>query len=359
MTSSAESSHRLVGQFESMIRSDVCRRGLISSDGTGPGFGELLRAASELAPLRPTIRGVCLVTGFFVPCGLPATVDSSHQSALINKPGHAETDGPLGTAMLARVLNDLGWGVRILTDDLCADVVGEAADVAGLVPESVIACPLDSQAWRHAFFKSEFGASLTDVISIERVGPSHTRHSLIETGCSQSVVDEFDRSTRPDLHDHCFNMRGVNIDEWTGDLHKLFEDLRSLRPDVRTVGIGDGGNEIGMGRFCWSELRSRLPPETGAVIPCRIKTDHSIVAGVSNWGAYALAAAIGVLAGRIDVLERHTVASQAEMLETIVSVSGAVDGISRKQEPTVDGLSIEQAFGPLREIRRLLGLSDL
>ena len=162
MTSSAESSHRLVGKFESMIRSDVCRRGLISSDGTGPGFGELLRAASELARLRPTIRGVCLVTGFFVPCGLP----SSYQSALIHKPGHAETDGPLGTAMLARVLNDLGWGVRILTDDLCADVVGEAADVAGLVPESLIACPLYSQAWPHAFFKSEFGALLTDVISI-------------------------------------------------------------------------------------------------------------------------------------------------------------------------------------------------
>ena len=43
----------------------------------------------------------------------------------------------------------------------------------------------------------------------------------------------------------------------------------------------------------------RDPPQhpRGGLIACRVPTDHLIVCGVSNWGAYALAAGVALLRG--------------------------------------------------------------
>ena len=64
-------------------------------------------------------------------------------------------------------------------------------------------------------------------------------------------------------------------------------DHASRRRTV-TIGIGDGGNEIGMGKIPHETIVKNIP--NGDLIHCRVPTDHLIVAGVSNWGAYALAA---------------------------------------------------------------------
>ena len=115
--------------------------------------------------------------------------------------------------------------------------------------------------------------------------------------------------------DRCFNMRGAGIDEWTAPLHRLFEDAA---PGVVTIGIGDGGNEIGMGSIPWTELARRLPEPHGGKIACRVPCDWTILAGVSNWGGYALAAAVAYLEGRVEILEPWTGAQQFAWLEAIV-----------------------------------------
>ena len=109
-----------------------------------------------------------------------------------------------------------------------------------------------------------------------------------------------------------------------------------------------------MGRFCWSELRSLISGGVGNRLPCRIATHHTIVAGVSNWGAYALAAGVSLLRQRPDVLRRHSVASQSALLDAIVSEAGAVDGITRLRQPTVDGLDTESSLHPLDQMLRSL-----
>src|SRR5262249_21382366 len=59
-----------------------------------------------------------------------------------------------------------------------------------------------------------------------------------------------------------------------------------------TVGIGDGGNEIGMGA---ARARiARIDP-LRARIAAVVGVDHLVVAGVSNWGAYGVVAALGLL----------------------------------------------------------------
>ncbi len=55
------------------------------------------------------------------------------------------------------------------------------------------------------------------------------------------------------------------------------------RSGTVTIGVGDGGNEIGMGR-----VRARVVRDVpnGAKIASVVRTDHLMVAGISNWGAW-------------------------------------------------------------------------
>jgi hypothetical protein len=53
-------------------------------------------------------------------------------------------------------------------------------------------------------------------------------------------------------------------------------------PRPRSVGIGDGGNEVGMGKILDTILQSSIP--NASSIACIVPTDHLIVASVSNWG---------------------------------------------------------------------------
>lgn len=57
--------------------------------------------------------------------------------------------------------------------------------------------------------------------------------------------------------------------------------------------LGDGGNELGMGKVFQKILDSSIPNKQE--IACIVPTNHLIIASVSNWGGYALAAAAAVL----------------------------------------------------------------
>lgn len=57
--------------------------------------------------------------------------------------------------------------------------------------------------------------------------------------------------------------------------------------------VGDGGNEVGMGKVYGKVLSSKIA--NAKEIACVVPTDHLIIASVSNWGGYALCAATAVL----------------------------------------------------------------
>ena len=161
-----------------------------------------------------------------------------------------------------------------------------------------------------------------------------------------------------EAYNRCHNMRGEIIDAHTSDLYRLFDDLHRYRPDAKTIGIGDGGNEIGMGSVLWEDLQRRLEGEQAGRILCRVATDWNIVAGTSNWGGYALAAATLVLRGQAEVLRDWGRADQQQVLQHMVTHGPAVDGITGRQEATVDGLPFLTFIQPWEGIRRLLGFED-
>ena len=74
---------------------------------------------------------------------------------------------------------------------------------------------------------------------------------------------------------------------------------------LHTIGVGDGGNEIGMGRV--EDYAIEGVVDHGENIACTVPTDQLVVAGTSNWGAHALVCAMRAL-GRSAVdpyLERR------------------------------------------------------
>ena len=280
-----------IDRIEAAIHRDVGR-------GVAPLFaastGGLWGAVSALTASPP--RAVGLLTGFFVPGGTPPA---------------AETDGPAGAALLAAAFAKAGVPCRVLTDDSC-----RSACVAALRGAGVPAVPVDSvapDADPDAAIATWRCHGIDWAIAIERCGPS---------------ADGIAR-----------NMRGEDVGRFTARLDRVF----SAGP-WRTIAIGDGGNEVGMGS---------LPPGLiartvafGAAIACVTPADYLITAGVSHWGAYALIAAMGWPECLDPAIDRR-------ILETLVRDGPAVDGVTLGRTLTIDGIDLATHAVRMAALRRL------
>lgn len=289
--------HALVDRIERLVQIDVGRNVTALFDAARGG---LWGAASALA-MAPAAR-VGLITGFYVPQGIPPA---------------AETDGPVGAALLAKGLENVGISCRLATDEPCRGTCAAALTGAGLSGVPIDAADVDEAigTWRRA--------EITHAISIERCGRSA------------------DGAPR--------NMRGLAIGSYTAPLDELF-----TAGPWDTIAVGDGGNEIGMGALPRELIAQHV--EHGATITCVTPAQHLIVAGVSNWGAYALLGALAVLREdwRTKMLACLDPELERAVLKITVERGPAVDGVSRLRAMTVDNLDITIHHKKLREIRTLV-----
>ncbi len=287
----SEQAHRIAA-IESLVCRDVGRRTQELMTASRGGLGDAAEALSAA-------RCAGLITGFFVPRGEVAA---------------PETDGPVGTALLAVALAACGVPARIAVDAPCAEAVRVAVEVAG-------------------------GGVPVDVVGVDdRPGLESVLDSWRQTGVSHAIaIERCGRSAdgRPR------NMRGVDVSPWTAPLDDLF-----LGGPWAKLAVGDGGNEIGMGRLPPGLIAQTVP--NGAEIACVTSCDHLVVAGVSNWGAYGLMAAVAVLhAGWRPTIARYLTAERdLAVTRAIVERAGAVDGVTARGEATVDGFG-PQIHGPL------------
>ena len=144
-------------------------------------------------------------------------------------------------------------------------------------------------------------------------------------------------------------MRGQDIGSYTAPLDELF-----LAGPWQTIAVGDGGNEIGMGAIPTSLIA--LHVSHGETIACVTPAQHLIVAGVSNWGAYALIGALAALRKdwRPTLLACLDETLDRAVLEAMIEDGPAVDGVSRLPTPTVDNLDIATHHRVLSKIRTLV-----
>lgn len=137
---------------------------------------------------------------------------------------------------------------------------------------------------------------------------------------------------------HFYNIRGQDISDRCISVEPLLARL-----SCPVIAIGDGGNEVGMGLA--GDVLKTLPI-TPAVGSC----DELIVADVSNWGAYAIAALIDWMTGSPTAPAHGEVAEVLDMLVT----AGAVDGVTTLAEMTEDNYPASVGDSLLSEIRGIL-----
>src|SRR5262249_13378323 len=146
--------------------------------------------------------------------------------------------------------------------------------------------------------------------------------------------------------DRCHTMRGRDITEQMSPAHLLFE--AAGEHGLTTIGIGDGGNEIGMGKIPWDVIHRNIPG--GGRVACRVATEYLLVTGVSNWGGYALAAGLWHLKGRQPPPGLFDAERERELLQMMVDRGSLIDGVTGQATATVDGLTFERYALPLRQM---------
>ena len=139
-------------------------------------------------------------------------------------------------------------------------------------------------------------------------------------------------------------MHGQDISQYTAKLDYLFTE------DTPSVGIGDGGNEIGMGK-----LADVIPTVPSLAEPCVTATSELVISSVSNWGGYGLVAALSRRSGRnlLPSLEY-----EQDLVRQTVD-AGAVDGMSAKQDYRVDGFTLEENSQTVQRLHDLLAAEGI
>ena len=221
--------------------------------------------------------------------------------------GSFETDGPVGAIALYEALESLGATPWIACAPPLADRISDRYRVVPLTITDVDSAITEA---REQLAKLQPKA----VISIERPG-------LTKDG-------------------RYYNMRGEDITP-----RSAFFDAYMDLSNCPTIAIGDGGNEIGMGNI--REAIATLDINT-SVTTC----DELLVADVSNWGAY------GIIALLARWNKRDLLADISPLaILNYLSDHGSVDGVTRENTLTEDGLEAEEGQNIIRELRELSGFA--
>jgi hypothetical protein len=199
-------------------------------------------------------KSVAIITGFFC-----------HGKA-------CETDGPLGAMVMAKALLHLGKRVCLVTDENNNPIVQKSLDFMKFI------CPLyiyETGKDDHNLGEKIISEQNIDhVVSIERIGPA--------------------------IDGHYYSMMGRDLTDFVGKTDLFFELAK--KKGIKTSAIGDGGNELGMGKVHDLVIKH---VNFGDKIACHRAADNIIIAGVSNWGGLAVSSVLFKLSKEVDLLGKN------------------------------------------------------
>lgn len=265
--------------IETLLVSRNPRNMQLARDALEPGY--YLRAAQILRGLKGHI---------IIGTGFPVT-------------GTFETDGPVGAIALYQSLETLGAKPVIACGPLLGKALADDYRILELRAEGLAGARKEA-AQQIRKLKPQA------IIAIERPG-------LTQDG-------------------RYYNMRGVDI----SDRCFYFDAFIELAK-CPTIGIGDGGNEIGMGNI--AEALSCL--DINASIT---RCDELLVADVSNWAAYGIIALLSHWAQR-DLLEEIAPVAILNYLSSL----GSVDGVTGANTLTEDGLDVTEGMQVIKALQQL------
>jgi hypothetical protein len=252
-----------------------------------------------------------------------------------------ENDGPPGGAVLAHALQTaLEARVVFLAEEPITPVIRAACDAAGLAS-------FEWKAARRIPLSVAVGSFPVD----EAVAERRATELLDELGPVALVATEkCGRNAKGVYH----TGYGFDISADTAKIDHLFDAAR--RQEILTIGVGDLGNEIGMGGIV-EPVRDTVPNGRVCQCPCGggiatvTEVDVPIPAATCDWGLYAVAAAVSALTGRPDAL------LPGEMLPRIVEAcvaAGSRDGVTMRPLARIDGMPMSVHTALLEMLRTLV-----
>lgn len=325
--------HSIADRLEKLMTLDIaCReviKGLYTAATDIQGTPLVLTAATQMLERIKPGDAVFIATGW---------VDQP-----LVDPGHGETDGPPGAVALARALRLICKARPVILTDAClVDGISQLARAAGfqcVEPEHL-----------------HYSISMNKLLTLSVLPfPEDWNEATVEAtrlldALSPSVCIAIERggmNRQGIIH----NMAGMDTSMSQAKIDAVFQ--QAGQREIYTLGIGDGGNEIGManiadciqasipfGRQCACGCGGGLVPET--------RVDFLLPAAVSNWGAYALVSMLALLVRMKDALPDP--AREKRVLEA-AAAAGFHDAIYGEVCGSVDGSPMEAQLAIVQLMR--------
>ncbi|MFQ5710294.1 MAG: glutamate cyclase domain-containing protein [Candidatus Geothermarchaeales archaeon] len=266
---------------------------------------------------------------FFITTGFPCYLVPAPQIPE-TKPAYViqETDGPPGAAALARAIKMTYEATPvILTEERAVDITAKTCMGLGInvvdlgeakkakLAASVIPFPIDYDEAKEESKRLYDELNPSMVIAVEKVSPN----------------------VRGVYH----TMSGYSVSDFAAKAGILMEDASSR--GIPTIGVGDGGNEIGMGNIK-EAVKKYAPNATKCKCPCgagiaaNTEVTELFAAFISNWGAYGIVAGLAALKEDPHII--HTGAMETRMVRACVD-AGGIDGVTQFTYPSADGVDEE------------------
>lgn len=312
--------------FDHIITTDVSGRGSISklyAAARKKVGGPLALTAAEALSAKVD-RGdfVFFLTGFMLRPQFSAEI--------------AESDGPAGTALLARAIYKARGGIPVVfVEETIASSMAAVLRAAGFVlvpPEKAKESAVPS--------RRPTQAAVLEIFPVDHPDPQAVASQYLQQYAPAAVISC--ERAGPNARGVIHNAQGKDVSVNHARTDLLMKLSYEQEKGALTIGIGDGGNEIGMGSIA-KELASFLPygskcdcPCQGGIIP-ESEVDVLVAASVSNWGASAIAAVLGLLNNVPDA------APSSEMETRLIRSSlqaGFIDGPTGTVEERVDGMDL-------------------
>ena len=251
-------------------------------------------------------------------------------------PRIGETDGPLGTAVLAKKIRELTKAVPLIISEASLippiGAVTQAAGLSVVTPEQAHIAENNKQ-------KGQTSVACMLPFTTEKTAAADEAKKLLDEYNPALIISIEKAGVNAAGIFH--NMRGHDYSAGRARVDHLI--LEGKTRGIPTIGIGDGGNEIGMGAIKeavhkYVKYGAQCQCGCGLGMAAETATDILFTGSVSNWACYVVCAALALKTGKDSML--HDPETEKRLLAVAVQ-NGMVDGNTGKSEMTVDGFSTE------------------
>ncbi len=309
---------------------------LVNMDLNGRGI-ERLYAAARKAVGKPLALAAAEKLAR-VPQGGTVVITTGFASRGWISPNIAESDGPAGAAAVARAL--------VLSRNVIPVVLAERTllePIGGVFRAAGMALVTMDEALRTAMPGGRLSAAvLREYPQDDEQGKAVAGPLLDEL--QPSLLFSVERVGRA-ADGRYYGARGADLGNVPARVDYVFDEAH--RRGIPTVGVGDGGNEIGMGRITDAVCEHvRFGDRIGAITP----TDVLMTACVSNWGCYAIVACLAALLRDSDLL--HTPEREGALLRRGADL-GLINSPKGHVDPNVDAIPISTHLAVVEILREM------